>query len=566
MPKKLVLVGLDGATWKLLKPLMEEGHMPNLKRIVDNGVNRRLESTMPAMTGPSWATFATGVNPGKHGVFDFMLPNDSLSNLRVANSMEIKVPTIYEMMDQANLTPILVNLPCTWPPRLKNHITITSILTQGDQWIYPASLKQEFPGFEKYRLTPNEKLRAKEDTNRYIDDLLVHLDEQMACVKWLWANKPWDFFYYLFSHTDWVSHAEFVSLTDTRNPSALRVFKKVDEYLAWFLENLPADANLVMVSDHGFHDYRKVFYFNRWLMKEGFLATKEDGEGFKETVTRRSKELEKVQSQKKKIRLSSNVFKWMEKVPGLERLAKWSYHHIIKPYLPLNIKVNIGIDFPNTSACFPKGSYLTSVYLNDARKYKDGKIKTNEEYNQVLNSLIEKISALRGPDGQPVVKKIFTKEAIYGDSAPLTSPDLFFELGDYWLDGHFYTGKLFDDGVNNKHDQWGLFAAYGPDVAKGMTLPDTRMCDVAPTLLHMLGLPAFSYFDGKALKDIFGPASDYWIGEPKVAQKSLAQAQEETRRVLEAQKAEQAKPAPVTASGPMSEKDRIRAVLQGIKK
>lgn len=562
MPKKLVVVGLDGATWKLLKPLMEEGHMPNLKKIVDNGVNRRLESTMPAMTGPSWATFATGVNPGKHGVFDFMLPNDSLSNLRVANAKEILVPTIYEMMDQANLTPILVNLPCTWPPRLKNHITITSLLTQGDQWIYPASLKNEFEGFAKYRLTPDEKLRAKEDDSRYIDDIILHMDEQMACVKWLWKNKPWDFFYYLFSHSDWVSHSAFVQLVDSRDPKALGVFKKIDLYLAWFLEQLPQDANLVMVSDHGFKDYRKVFYFNRWLMKEGFLVTKEGGEGFKETVTRRSKELEKVQSTKKKVRLGSDVFKWLEKIPVAERLAKWIYHHIVKPYLPLNIKVDIGIDFPNTSACFPKGSYLTNVYLNDGRKYKDGKIKTEEEYQQVLNSLIDKVSAVRGPDGKPVVTKIFTKEAVYGDAAPLTAPDLFFELGDYWLDGHFYTGKLFDHAINNKHDQWGMFAAYGPDIAKGMSLPDARMCDITPTLLHMLGLPQYDYFDGHALKDIFGPASDYWIGEPKVAHKPLDQARAETKQVLDAQKAEQEK----VAAKPATEKDRIKAVLAGLKK
>lgn len=557
MPKKLIVIGLDGATWTLLKPLMEEGVMPNLKKIVDNGVNSRLESTMPAMTGPSWATFATGVNPGKHGVFDFMLPNDSLSNLRVANSKEILVPTIYEMMDRANLSPILVNLPCTWPPRLTNHITITSILTQGDQWIYPESLKQEFVGFTKYRLTPDEKLRAKEDNDKYIDDILRHIDEQMECVQWLWKNKSWDFFYYLFSHSDWVSHAAFVPLVDRRDPSALRVFQKIDEYLAWFLEHLPTDANLIMVSDHGFKDYRKVFYFNRWLEKEGFLKTKEGAEGFKETVTRRSKELEKVQSQKKKIKLSSNVFKWLERVPWLEPAAKWVYHHIVKPYLPINLKVDIGIDFPKTLACFPKGSYLTNVYLNDGRKYKDGKIKTEEEYQQVLNSLIEKLSAVRGPDGNPVVKKIFTKDAIYGDAAPATSPDLFFELGEYWLDGHFYTGKLFDANINNKHDQWGIFAGYGPDMAKGLSLPDARMCDVAPTILHMLGLPVFSYMDGKPLKALFGPASDFWIREVKVAPKTVTQAQAETKDFLARQAGNQVR---------KTEKDRIRNILQNLKK
>lgn len=560
MAKKLVVVGLDGATWKLLQPLMDEGLMPNLKKIVEGGVKRRLESTMPPMTGPSWATFATGANPGKHGVFDFMLPNDSLSNLRVANSREILLPTIYEMMDAAKLTPILVNLPCTWPPRLKNHITITSLLTQGDQWIYPASLKQEFPGFAKYRLTPDEKLRAKEDDEKYVEDILRHIDEQLDCVKWLFENKPWDFFYYLFSHSDWVSHSAFVRMMEDRDPSPLRVFKKIDEYLGWFLEHLPKDANLVMVSDHGFKAYKKVFYFNRWLAKEGFLATKEGGEGFKENVTRRSKEMEKVQSKKKKIHLGSWVFTVLAAIPGAEAAAKWVYHHVIKRYLPLNIKVDIGIDFPNTAACFPKGSYLTNVYLNDGRKYKNGKIKTEEEYHQVRDSLIEKISALRDPDGQPIVTKIFTKEAIYGNNAPVNAPDLFFEFGEYWLDGHFYTGKLFDHVINNKHDQWGIFAAYGPDVATAMKLGDARMCDVAPTLLHMLGLPLMSYFDGKPLTDIFAPTSDFRLAESRVIEKDVADVQRVTRnRIEQMKKNDQA------AHTPKTEKERIAAVLRGMK-
>ena len=177
MNKKVVVIGFDGGTFKLLKPLADEGIMPNFKKILETGSHGILESTMPPMTGTAWSTFATGKQPGKHGVYDFLLVDDSLKNFHITTSRDIKGKTIYEIIDEHKKTPITINLPNSWPPRLKDkQIVITCLLTQGEQWIYPESLKKEFPELEKYRLTPNESLRLKERKEAYTSEIVELVD------------------------------------------------------------------------------------------------------------------------------------------------------------------------------------------------------------------------------------------------------------------------------------------------------------------------------------------------------------------------------------------------------
>lgn len=499
--KKTVVIGLDGATWKLLKPFAEKGYMPVMARLLESGVHARLESTMPAMTGPSWSTFATGKHPGKHGVFDFILPTDTLENMKFATSEDVRGKTIYELLDDAGLKSVLINLPNTYPPRIKNEATITSLLTQGDEWIFPASLKDEFPELQKYRLTPDESLRLKDRAEQYIEDLLVHMDEQMSAVKRLYEEKDWDFFFYLFSHSDWVSHLTYITLEEQHDESARRVFEKIDEYLGWFEERIPEGGNMVIVSDHGFKGYKKAFYFNRWLEQEGYLVTNTDSDSFRAAATRRAKETDKIRGEKKRLNVGSGVFEFLSKHPSLERSAKWLYHNVVKKYLPVNVKVNVGVDFTKTQVCFPKGSYITNAYMNKDWVYKNGTV-SKEEYVALRDEVMQKMRDIKDPEGNPVIANVFPREEVYGDDAPDQAPDIFFELADYWLVGQFQSAKLFAEEEHNKHDQWGVFLAVGPDFAEGTENADLKMQDMTPLLLHLMGLAVPEDCDGAVPKEV----------------------------------------------------------------
>src|SRR3990170_1666122 len=69
--RRLLIIGLDGATFDVLNPLIAEGRMPRLREAIAAGASGRLRSTVPPITPAAWTTFLTGKNPGSHGVIDF---------------------------------------------------------------------------------------------------------------------------------------------------------------------------------------------------------------------------------------------------------------------------------------------------------------------------------------------------------------------------------------------------------------------------------------------------------------------------------------------------------------
>ena len=71
MNRKILIIGIDGGTWTVLTPAINQGFMPYLKSLVDSGASGILQSTIPAITPAAWGSFQTGVNPGVNGVFDF---------------------------------------------------------------------------------------------------------------------------------------------------------------------------------------------------------------------------------------------------------------------------------------------------------------------------------------------------------------------------------------------------------------------------------------------------------------------------------------------------------------
>lgn len=503
MQKKAVVIGLDGATFRLLDPLMKEGIMPNLARLQTEGARSVLKSTMPPYTAPAWTTFATGVNPGKHGCYDFLLPTDDLEKFNLCNSDYIRTDTIYELLHSAGKKSILINLPNTFPAKLPSP-TITSLLTVGDNCIYPESLKDKYPVLKNYRLTPDESLHVQGKIDEYIDDILAVERDHLEAVKVLWQNEDWEFFFYLFSSTDWISHAMFDKLLYERPEKAMELFKFIDDQLGWVVDNLPENTNLYILSDHGFKVFNHTFYFNKWLEQEGYLVTKTaNAQEFHQDISKQDEQRTQLQNQKRwKMSISKDTMKTLSKNKTIERFARWFYHTIAKPFLPIKFQLDVVIDFSKTKVCFPKGRTMTAIYINDGRKYKNGLPMTQEQYEQLRDEVIEKLKNLRGPDGTPVTPKVYTKEEIYGEDVPERCPDIFYEFGDYWFVGQFHSSELFIDEVSNKHDPDGIFIAWGPDIKPNITLEDQSIADLTPTLLHDLEQPIPSYMDGKVM-DIF---------------------------------------------------------------
>ncbi|MDP2662612.1 MAG: alkaline phosphatase family protein, partial [Dehalococcoidia bacterium] len=121
---RVTVVGIDGGTWKLLKPLMQDGVMPNLARLVEGGASGDLRSTLPPWTPTAWSSFATGKNPGKHGVFGFASQKAD-GSATWTSSKSVRAASLWHILNQHGLTTGLLNVPMTYPPQEINGFMIS---------------------------------------------------------------------------------------------------------------------------------------------------------------------------------------------------------------------------------------------------------------------------------------------------------------------------------------------------------------------------------------------------------------------------------------------------------
>ncbi|MFA6475382.1 MAG: alkaline phosphatase family protein [Patescibacteria group bacterium] len=500
---KVVVIGLDGSSWDLVTPMLAAGRLPHLQKMQQTGMSSTMLSTHPAHSAPAWTSFATGLYPTQHGCLDFLVVRDDLTDVDIIDSTKITSETIYETMVRHGRTPILINLPNTFPPKLKNIITITSLMTRGDHYIYPESLKTKYPALQKYRLSPNPKLRASNNLLPYVADVCQLERDRIAGAKELFSHEPWDFFFYLSSGTDWVSHVSYdKALRDNWQP-ARDMWEIMDDYIGWVMEHMDQDTVLYVISDHGFKVYDNVFYLNRWLEEEGYLATTSGTGSFQKSHTKLSREIEQLENKRREIKIGKGFRNWLKKSVLLEKIAKWFYHKIFKRLVPIKVTVDLTLDLSKTKVGFPRGSMASMLYINDTGRFKHGIVPPQE--NHILrDEIIKKLT--------PLIESITPTEQLYGD-APLlkNSPDLFLSSDKYYLSGSLHSAALYETTVKNYHDSKGMFLAYGKNIDH-RTMATNSIMDMAPTILHSLGLPVQQQYRGNVM-DIFKTTST-----PKIEQ------------------------------------------------
>jgi len=140
--KKAIVIGLDGLEPTIVEAMLQRGELPNLARIRQSGSYSRLRTTYPAQTPVAWSSFATGTNPGGHGIFDFIsrdpgtyLPDAALSRFdrpksafappRVVNQR--KGTPFWQTLSQAGVPSVVLRCPCTFPPDEVNGRMISGV-------------------------------------------------------------------------------------------------------------------------------------------------------------------------------------------------------------------------------------------------------------------------------------------------------------------------------------------------------------------------------------------------------------------------------------------------------
>ncbi len=490
---KVVVIGLDGSSWDLVNLMLAEDKLPALRKMQSAGMSTTLLSTHPAHSAPAWTSFATGLYPTQHGCLDFLVVRNDLTDVDIIDSTKITSETIYEAMVRHGRKPILINLPNTFPPKLKQDITITSLMTRGDRFIYPESLKSKYPSLQKYRLSPNAKLRATNNFTPYVEDLCALEADRIAAAKDLFQHEDWDFFFYLSSGTDWVSHVVYDQALRNRYQPAWKMWELMDDFIGWIMEQMDEETTLFVMSDHGFKVYDEIFYLNRWLEEEGYLATTSGSGSFQQSHTKLSREIEAVQGKRKQIKVGKRLRRLLKSSRTFERAAKWVYHHIIKRFAPVNVTIDLTLDLANTKIGFPRGSMASMLYVNDQGRFEHGIVPADQR-QAIRDEVMAKLKT--------VVDTVIPADQLYGDVPLLpNAPDLFLSSNRYYLSGSLHSAALYEKSTKNYHDERGMFLAYGKHIDHRPMNPASIM-QMAPTIMQAMQLPQQAAHRGKPI-DVF---------------------------------------------------------------
>lgn len=508
----VVIFGLDGATFELIEPLIDAGAMPNLGSLLDNSASEELQSTTPPLTGPAWTSFATGTHPGKHGIFDFTKFEGSLTEVRAATASDIEVETFYERIVDAGGTPILVNLPMSYPPQVDTPV-LTSLLTQGDEMVFPDRLRDLEDEFGSYRVSPKGEADDMGGSLPYVDDLIEVEEIRFNWSKRLFNTQDWDVFFHLVSATDWIQHELYDELVDNLgsddlSPAAERAlegYKKFDEQIGWFRKNISEDDYFVLLSDHGFRHYHSMFYLNGWLKQNGYLSVNEGGDS-SVAPTKKAQETRKGGDDNNTIDLSG-LAKVVSRYPKLFNVADRVYDRVAG-WLPIEADLTYGdIDPANSQA---KG--WGGIYVNDSERFDDG-IVPPEARIETARKIASDLEEVVDPQtDETVFEEVWLSDEIYDGPEADDAPDVIVSSTTHQVD-NVMSDVVFRRQEHNGHAPEGIYAIDGPGVVDSGS--PANIVDIAPTVLSILDLGVPSNMDGRVLDDLFRVPLDTEYVSPK---------------------------------------------------
>ena len=438
--RRVLVIGLDGVPFSLLKGLSGEGKLPNWAKLVESGSFKRMNSVHPCVSSVAWATYMTGKNPGKHNIYGFVDRYPESMDVFIPTSRDMAGNTLWEILSQAGKRVVVINVPLTFPPREVNGILISGFLcTNIDKIAYP----REVAGVLKemgYRIDV-DAWQARKSLDKFLEDLHLTLDKRIEAMFRFLDSEKWDFFQLHIMETDRINHFLWGLWEEgdaQYGPEFVKYYQKIDGILGRISAWLDGDTRLIILSDHGFCGMKKEVFLNHWLQREGWLKFR--GEAPKSV---------------KDIHQESKAYSL---IPG-------------------------------------------RIYVNLAGRESSGSVRFPDEYERIRAEMKGALLGMRDPDsGERIIEKVFKREELYRGPHYNEGPDLVaIPRNGYDLKGNLdkkeltYKGPLV--GMHTYDDAF-LFIK-DVEVRRGDN--QFGVMDVMPTILKLMEVSPPEDLDGQAL-------------------------------------------------------------------
>ncbi len=500
-----MVIAIDGATWDVLDPMIERGAMPNLKKMMDENFSSQLNSTIPPVTAPAWASFITGTNPAKHGIFDFARrqPGSYKSSMNNANS--IKTKTLWQILTEQGKTVGTINLPMTYPPTEVNGFMIPGFLAPGvsSQKIltHPVDLideiNREVGSYQIFLEASPKALIHAEGKSDFLAKCEKIVQKRGETARFLYQKYQPDFFMVHFLMTDVVQHWFWHCLDETHPahdsaeaaeiiPALENFYHTVDENVGKLIKLLDSDTTLLVLSDHGFGPLHSNIYLNRWFYEKKYLKLNTGKKTAIQTIRR--------------IIAAIDVFNLRNRLlpSGKRRVA-----------LEKSLQHDFLINWEKTRCTAVPASIYGNIFLNVKGRDESGVLEPGAPLEKFKQELIRELGKITAPDsGGAAFSKIYSREQIFPGKNEGIAPDLlarpadgfaiFSQLNERQI---FRPTKPWED-ITGTHRVEGIFLAKGEKIVSAKNRSaEAAIIDLAPTILYLLGLPIPDSMDGKVLTE-----------------------------------------------------------------
>jgi predicted AlkP superfamily phosphohydrolase/phosphomutase len=529
---KVVVIGLDAATWTLLRPWMAEGKMPNLAKLMKAGVSGSLESILPPITPPAWTSFMTGKNPGKHGIFNFIETEHGGYAMNYANATSRRSPTVWKLLNDAGYSVGTMNIPFTYPPEPLKGFQISGMDTpsEASPFIHPPGLREElvkYLGGIQLDLRWLGAMSTDERRNKVLAEMEQMDTQWTKAALYLLENHPQDVMMFVFMSIDTVQHYfwqhmdkdHFLhdsNLAPKFGDAVRKVYERLDVATGQIIDRLPPETTLFVVSDHGGGPVvDRTIFLNRYLAQLGLLH-------YDEKTTSGIRKLGK-----KLLNISFSVLRSTLSSRQKSRLA------LLFPKLRQKSEMAYSsftsIDWSRTKAyCSEVLASPPSIWIN-LKGVKSQGIVDPAEYDALVGFIVGKLAELKDPrTGKPVINRVYRRDEIFHGPFSSEGADL---ILDWWSeDSLFSTQPSFPEDTGqpaliirerrpSETSEWGgthrlngILIAHGLGFRSDAEISNARLIDIAPTLLHLLGVPVPEDMDGKVLASAF--RSDFLLARP----------------------------------------------------
>lgn len=504
----VLVIALDGATFDILDAWLDADKLPTLKKLRDEGARASLMTTFPPITAAAWNSFATGKNPAKHGIFEFLQRKQGSYDVEAMTATHRKARSLWQILSEAGKNVIVINVPVTYPPEKVNGSLVSGMPVPANRtdFAYPPELASELLNwFPDYSINATSVyIRGKADD--FLQDIRRELNQRLTVAENLMQRQDWDFAMVHILGTDRIQH-EFWHCMDETHPkhtdeapkyknAILEYYQEIDRNLHRVLDLADENTTVFVISDHGFGALHKFVYLNTWLLAEGFLVLKQNA-------------LTRLKSLAFKLGFSpTNIYKLVAALgmAGVRGGMDMGKRQQLLDVLFLSLK---DVDWSKTKA-YARGNF-GQIFLNVKGREPEGIVQLGADYEKTVQAIINHLPTLKDPQtGQPLVERVERRKNLFAGDYLDRAPDIAVFMRDETYvplgTADFPANTVAENAIGNTGDHRfnGILMMHGRGVEK-MDLNEASLMDIAPTVLHLLNLPVPTDMDGKVLLKALTP-------------------------------------------------------------